>query len=303
MKRVIVILGPTASGKTALAADIAARYGSPVLSADSRQLYKGMRIGTAAPTESEMQGVKHYFVECLEPTEYYSAALYEEQFLKLAGELFRTHNTLVMCGGSMMYIDAVCDGIDDIPTVSDEVRRRTADDFARYGLEAMCNELRLRDPQLYSTIDLKNHKRVVHAVEICRMTGRPFSELRTNSRKERPFETVKIGLTLPREELFDRISRRTDRMIADGLVDEARKLYPYRTENALNTVGYKEIFNYLDGVYPLETAIEKIKRNTRVYAKKQITWFKRDARIKWFSPHDREEIYRYIETLQQGKPA
>ena len=297
MKRVIVILGPTAAGKTDLAIAVAKKYASPVLSADSRQLYKGMRIGTAAPSESEMEGVKHYFIGCLELTDYYSAALYEEAFLKLADELFRTHDTLVMCGGSMMYIDAVCDGIDEIPTVSDEVRRRTADDFAKYGLEAMCEELRRCDPALYSTIDLKNHKRVVHAVEICRMTGRPFSELRTNRRKERPFEIVKIGLTLPREELFRRIAERTDRMIADGLVEEARKLYRFKAENALNTVGYKEIFNYMDGVYPLETAIEKIKRNTRVYAKKQMTWFKRDGRIKWFSPHDREEIFRYLETV------
>ena len=297
MKRVIVILGPTASGKTDLAIAVATKYASPVLSADSRQLYKGMRIGTAAPAESDMKGVKHYFVGCLELTDYYSAALYEEHFLKLADDLFRTHDTLVMCGGSMMYIDAVCDGIDEIPTVSDEVRRRTADDFAKYGLGAMCEELRRCDPTLYSTIDLKNHNRVVPAVEICRMTGRPFSALRTNRRKKRPFEIVKIGLTLPREELFERIAKRTDKMIADGLVEEARGLYRYRTENALNTVGYKEIFNYIDGKYPLETAIEKIKRNTRVYAKKQITWFKRDERIKWFSPHDRDEIFRYIETI------
>lgn len=297
MKRVIVILGPTASGKTDLAIAVATKYASPVLSADSRQLYKGMCIGTAAPAESDMKGVKHYFVGCLELTDYYSAALYEEHFLKLADDLFRTHDTLVMCGGSMMYIDAVCDGIDEIPTVSDEVRRRTSDDFAKYGLEAMCEELRRCDPTLYSTIDLKNHKRVVHAVEICRMTGRPFSELRTNRRKKRPFEIVKIGLTLPREELFERIAKRTDKMIADGLVEEARGLYRYRTENALNTVGYKEIFNYIDGKYPLETAIEKIKRNTRVYAKKQITWFKRDERIKWFSPHDRREIFNYLEAI------
>lgn len=297
MKRVIVILGPTAVGKSELAIAVASRYKSPILSADSRQLYKGMQIGTAAPTQSDMQRVPHYFVGTLELTDYYSAALYEEHFLKQAEELFRTHDTLVMCGGSMMYIDAVCDGIDDIPTVSDEVRRRTADDFAKYGLEAMCEELRRCDPALYSTIDLKNHKRVVHAVEICRMTGRPFSELRTNKRKERPFQIVKIGLTLPREELFDKIARRTDKMIADGLVEEARRLYGFRTANSLNTVGYKEIFAYLDGKYTLEEAVEKIKRNTRVYAKKQLTWFKRDERIKWFSPNDKEAIFQYLETI------
>lgn len=297
MKRVIVILGPTAVGKSELAIAVASRYKSPILSADSRQLYKGMQIGTAAPTQSDMQRVPHYFVGTLELTDYYSAALYEEHFLKQAEEFFRTHDTLVMCGGSMMYIDAVCDGIDDIPTVSDEVRRRTADDFAKHGLEAMCEELRRCDPALYSTIDLKNHKRVVHAVEICRMTGRPFSELRTNKRKERPFQIVKIGLTLPREELFDKIARRTDKMIADGLVEEARRLYGFRTANSLNTVGYKEIFAYLDGKYTLEEAVEKIKRNTRVYAKKQLTWFKRDERIKWFSPHDKEAIFQYLETI------
>lgn len=292
-----MILGPTAVGKSELAIAVASRYKSPILSADSRQLYKGMQIGTAAPTQSDMQRVPHYFVGTLELTDYYSAALYEEHFLKQAEEFFRTHDTLVMCGGSMMYIDAVCDGIDDIPTVSDEVRRRTADDFAKHGLEAMCEELRRCDPALYSTIDLKNHKRVVHAVEICRMTGRPFSELRTNKRKERPFQIVKIGLTLPREELFDKIARRTDKMIADGLVEEARRLYGFRTANSLNTVGYKEIFAYLDGKYTLEEAVEKIKRNTRVYAKKQLTWFKRDERIKWFSPHDKEAIFQYLETI------
>lgn len=296
MKTLIVILGPTAVGKTKLSIDIARRYGSPILSADSRQIYKGMEIGTAAPTQEELRAVKHYFVGELELTDYYSAALYEENFIKLSEELFKTHGTLVMSGGSMMYIDAVCNGIDEIPTVTEEVRTQAMKDFADKGLEAMCMELKERDPELAEKIDLKNHKRVIHAVEICRMTGRPFSELRTNTKKERPFNIIKIGLTRPREELFVRISARTEEMIAKGFEPEARTLFPLRHLNSLNTVGYKEMFAYINGEYTLSEAVEKIKRNTRVYAKKQITWFKRDERIRWFSPDDKEEIFKYIDS-------
>ncbi|MEG1643794.1 MAG: tRNA (adenosine(37)-N6)-dimethylallyltransferase MiaA [Bacteroidales bacterium] len=296
MKTLIVILGPTAVGKTGLSIEIAKRYNAPILSADSRQIYKGMGIGTAAPTDEELGMVKHYFVGELELTDYYSAALYEENFLRLSEELFKTNDTLIMCGGSMMYIDAVCYGIDEIPTVSDEVRSAVMRDFAEHGLEAMCCELRMRDPELAEKIDLKNHKRVIHAIEICRMTGTPFSTLRTNTKKMRPFNILKIGLTRPREELFSSISKRTDKMIAAGFESEARMLYPLRNLNALNTVGYKEMFAYIDGVYSLDEAVEKIKRNTRVYAKKQITWFKRDKRIHWFSPYDKDDVFIYIDS-------
>jgi tRNA dimethylallyltransferase len=196
-----------------------------------------------------------------------------------------------------MYIDAVCNGIDEIPTITDEIREKAVKDYNELGLEALCNELKERDSALYDTIDLKNHKRVIHAIEVCRQTGRPFSELRTNTKKERPFNIIKIGLNIERELLFERIAKRTEQMIADGLIEESKTLLPYRHLNSLNTVGYKEIFAYFDGVFTLEEAIEKIKRNTRVYAKKQLTWFKRDENIKWFNPVDYEGVFNYIDSI------
>ena len=273
MKNLIVILGPTAVGKTDLSIGCAKRYGSPIISCDSRQMYDGMRIGTAAPDQELLSRVKHYFIGNLKLTDYYSAALFEEEFMTLSSSLFNVHDTLVMCGGSMMYIDAVCNGIDEIPTITDEVRAKAMSDFNELGLEALCEELKVCDPDLYNTIDLKNHKRVIHAIEVCRQTGKPFSELRTNTKKERPFNIIKIGLNIERERLFERISKRTEQMIAEGLIEESKSLLKYRNLNSLNTVGYKEVFAYFDGVFTLDEAIEKIKRNTRVYAKKQLTWF------------------------------
>ena len=297
MKNLIVILGPTAVGKTDLSIGCAERYGSPIISCDSRQMYSGMCIGTAAPSQELLDRVKHYFIGNLKLTDYYSAAMFEEEFMTLSSSLFREHDTLVMCGGSMMYIDAVCNGIDEIPTITDEVRAKAMSDFNELGLEALCEELKMRDPDLYNTIDLKNHKRVIHAIEVCRQTGRPFSELRTNTKKERPFNIIKIGLNIERELLFERISKRTEQMIANGLIEESKTLLPYRNLNSLNTVGYKEIFAYFDGVFTLDEAIEKIKRNTRVYAKKQLTWFKRDKSITWFNPSDVNEIFKYIDSF------
>ena len=217
--------------------------------------------------------------------------------MTLSSSLFKEHDTLVMCGGSMMYIDAVCNGIDEIPTITDEVRAKAMSDYNELGLEALCEELKNCDPDLYKTIDLKNHKRVIHAIEVCRQTGRPFSELRTNTKKERPFNIIKIGLNIERELLFERISKRTEQMMANGLIEESKTLLPYRNLNSLNTVGYKEIFAYFDGVFTLDEAIEKIKRNTRVYAKKQLTWFKRDKSITWFNPSDVNEIFKYIDSF------
>ena len=295
MKNLIVILGPTAVGKTDLSIRCAERYGSPIISCDSRQMFKGMRIGTAAPEEDLLNRVKHYFIGNLELTEYYSAALFEEEFMALSSSLFSEHDTLVMCGGSMMYIDAVCNGIDEIPTITNEVRAKAMKDFEEMGLDALCEELKICDPDLYNTIDRKNHKRVIHAIEVCRQTGKPFSELRTNKKKERPFNIIKIGLNIERELLFERISKRTEQMIVEGLIEESKTLLPYRYLNSLNTVGYKEIFAYFDGVFTLDEAIEKIKRNTRVYAKKQLTWFKRDKSIAWFDPSDVDEIFKYID--------
>ena len=291
----LVLTGPTGVGKTELSLQLAEHYGAPIISADSRQFYRDIPIGTAAPTAEQLARVKHYFVGQLTLTDYYSASCYEEEVLRLLDTLFQEHAYVLLTGGSMMYIDAVCKGIDEIPTITDEVRREVLEHYHRVGLEALCEELRERDPVYYGEVDLKNHKRVIHAIEICRQTGGRYSDLRTRQVKQRPFRIVKIGLIRPREELFDRIARRTEQMMADGLLDEARRVYPLRHLNSLNTVGYKELFAYFDGTMTLDQAIEKIKRNTRVYSKKQVTWYKKDPDMHWFSPDDKEAIIEYID--------
>ncbi len=291
----LVLTGPTGVGKTELSLQLAEHYGAPIISADSRQFYRDIPIGTAAPTAEQLARVKHYFVGQLALTDYYSASCYEEEVLRLLDSLFQEHAYVLLTGGSMMYIDAVCKGIDEIPTITDEVRREVLEHYHRVGLEALCEELRERDPVYYGEVDLKNHKRVIHAIEICRQTGGRYSDLRTRQVKQRPFRIVKIGLIRPREELFDRIARRTEQMMADGLLDEARRVYPLRHLNSLNTVGYKELFAYFDGMMTLDQAIEKIKRNTRVYSKKQVTWYKKDPDMHWFSPDDKEAIIEYID--------
>ena len=296
MHTLVVLLGPTGVGKTALSFALAEQLGSPILSADSRQLYAEIPIGTAAPTKDELERVKHYFIGTHHLTDYYSAAQYEIDVLRLTEELFSTHKTLLLTGGSMMYIDAVCKGIDDIPTVDDITRRTLLDRYEAEGLEPLVNELRLLDPEYYHIVDLKNPKRVIHALEICYMTGRTYTSFRTRSTKERPFRIIKIGLRREREELYDRINRRVDQMIADGLIDEARQVYPYRHLNSLNTVGYKELFAHFDGDCTLEFAIEKIKQNSRIYSRKQMTWFRRDESIQWFHPDDYEAIMSYLST-------
>ena len=294
-KSLIVLLGPTAVGKTELSLQLAERLGCPIISADSRQLYRDMVVATAAPTREQLARVPHYFIGTLALTDYYSAACYEEEAMALMQELFAHHDTLLLTGGSMMYIDAVCNGIDEIPTISDEVRRAVVTRYEEEGLDVLLEELQRLDPDFYEKVDRRNPKRVIHAVEICRMTGQPYSSLRTETKKERPFDIVKIGLTRPREELYERINSRVDAMMRDGLEAEARKLYPYRHLNALNTVGYKEMFAYFDGTYDLPAAVEKIKRNTRVYARKQMTWFRRDDTIVWFTPDDRLKLFAYVE--------
>lgn len=291
----LVLTGPTGVGKTELSLQLAEHYGAPIISADSRQFYRDIPIGTAAPTAEQLARVKHYFVGQLALTDYYSASCYEEEVLRLLDTLFQEHAYVLLTGGSMMYIDAVCKGIDEIPTITDEVRREVLEHYHRVGLEALCEELRERDPVYYGEVDLKNHKRVIHAIEICRQTGGRYSDLRTRQVKQRPFRIVKIGLIRPREELFDRIARRTEQMMADGLLDEARRVYPLRHLNSLNTVGYKELFAYFDGTMTFDQAIEKIKRNTRVYSKKQVTWYKKDPDMHWFSPDDKEAIIEYID--------
>ena len=288
-----VLLGPTAVGKTELALQIAEKLGSPILNCDSRQIYRGMEIGTAAPT-AEQQRVKHYFVGTHTIGSYYSAAQYEQDVLSLVERLKSSHRSLLLTGGSMMYLDAVCNGIDDIPSVDAEVRETLRERLMNGGIDEMRNELRLLDPEYYYSADTRNPKRVVHALEVCYTTGRPYSSFLTKERKQRPFHIVKIGLKRERQELFERINSRVDAMMDAGLLDEARRLYPFRHENALNTVGYKELFRYLDGEWELPFAVEKIKKNTRDYAKKQMTWFAHDNEIQWFHPDQKEEIFQII---------
>ena len=302
-KTLIVITGPTAVGKTAISLEIAKHFGIPVINADSRQIYRELKIGTARPTEAEMKEVRHYFVGTLGIADYYSASLYEQQVLALLDSLFQTHDYALLSGGSMMYIDAVCDGIDDIPTVDDKTRETMKRRLEEEGLEALCEELKRLDPDYYEEVDRQNPRRVVHALEICTMTGNTYTSYRKkksgvrsqeSSRDVRPFRIIKIGLTLPREELYQRINARVDKMMAEGLLDEARQMYPQKELNALNTVGYKELFDYFDGRWSLEEAVERIKGNTRRYARKQLTWYKKDDRFRWFHPQDKEKIINYI---------
>ncbi len=293
-KNLLVIIGPTGVGKTELSLRIAENFGSEIVSADSRQLYANLKIGTAAPTLEELQRVPHHFIGTLQLTDYYSAAQYEEDALKLLDRLFQTKDVVILTGGSMMYVDAVCKGIDDIPTVDEETRKTLLERYEKEGLEQLCAELKLLDPDYYKIVDLKNHKRVIHALEICYMTGKTYTSFRTQEKKTRPFRMIKIGLTRDREELYARINQRVDIMMEQGLLDEVKQVYPYRQLNSLNTVGYKELFNYLDGEWELPFAIDKIKQNSRIYSRKQMTWFKRDEEIRWFHPNQEEDILTYI---------
>jgi tRNA dimethylallyltransferase len=293
-KTLIVITGPTAVGKTDLCLDIAKYFGIPIINADSRQIYREIKIGTAAPTEEQLRQVRHYFVGTQALTDYYSASIYEQEVMNLLNTLFQTSDYALLSGGSMMYIDAVCNGIDDIPTVDDETRNLLKKRLAEEGLESLCEQLRILDPVHYEIVDKKNPRRVVHALEICLMTGRTYTSFRTNEHKERPFNIIKIGLTRDREIIYERINRRVDIMMEQGFLDEARSVYPLRHLNALNTVGYKELFTYLDGTWSLEEAIERIKGNTRRYARKQLTWYKKDPLVTWFSPDDKQLILNHI---------
>ena len=294
MHTLFVLLGPTGVGKTELALKIATLLQSPVINADSRQIYRHIPIGTAAPTPEQLAIAKHYFVATHELDQYYSAAEYEAQVMELLPTLFQTTSNVLLTGGSMLYIDAVCNGIDDIPTVDAETRTLLQQRLQTEGLDALCAELKLLDPVHYNRVDLKNPKRIVHALEICYMTGRPYSSFLNQTNKERPFRIVKIGLNRPRPELFERINQRVDQMLEQGLEAEARSVYHLRHLNSLNTVGYKEMFKYIDGEWDLAMATEKIKRNTRVYAKKQLTWYKKDPDVHWFHPDETEAIIAFI---------
>ena len=291
-KTLVVITGPTAVGKTALTIELAKHYDIPVINADSRQIYRELKIGTASPTEDQLREVKHYFVGTKNIDEYYNASMYEQDVLSLLQD--SPSNINLMSGGSMMYIDAVCNGIDDIPTIRDDIREEMKRRYQHEGLEALCEELRQLDPEHYAIVDRQNYRRVIHALEICHQTGKTYTSFRTRTKKTRPFHVVKIGLNRKREELYNRINARVDQMIANGLLEEAKALYDKRHLNALNTVGYKEIFNYISGLWTMDEAIERMKGNTRRYARKQLTWFKRDPEIRWFHPDDKETILKYI---------
>ena len=290
--------GPTAVGKTDVCLQVARQFDIPIINADSRQLFRELKIGTAAPTEEQMAQVKHYFVGSLSIGDYYSASMYEQDVLQLLDTLFQNSDYALLSGGSMMYIDAVCNGIDDIPTVDDKTRDTLKRRLAEEGLEPLVEELHRLDPEHWAIVDRQNPRRVVHALEICLMTGKTYTSFRKAEKKERPFQIIKIGLNRDREELYHRINVRVDQMMAQGLLNEVRAMSEYRNVNALNTVGYKELFNYLDGLWTLDEAVERIKGNTRRYARKQLTWFKRDLQMRWFHPDDIQNMLTYISSYE-----
>lgn len=296
MKTLIVILGPTGIGKTELSLQVAEHLATPIINADSRQIFSEIPIGTAAPTREQQSRVKHYFVGNHHIDDYYSASMFEEDVMKTLEHIFKESDTALMSGGSMMYIDAVCNGIDDIPTIDEQTRATMKRRLETEGLAALLEELKILDYEHWKIVDHNNPRRVVHALEICKMTGKTYTSFRQNITKKRPFNIVKIGLTLDRATLYDRINRRVEEMIEHGLEAEARSVYDKRELNALNTVGYKEMFEYFDGMTTLEEAIFKIQSNTRRYCRKQQTWFKRDPTIKWFNPCEIKEIIKHIDS-------
>lgn len=296
MKTLIVILGPTGIGKTELSLQVAEHLATPIINADSRQIFSEIPIGTAAPTREQQSRVKHYFVGNHHIDDYYSASMFEEDVMKTLGHIFKESDTALMSGGSMMYIDAVCNGIDDIPTIDEQTRSTMKRRLETEGLDALLEELKVLDYEHWKIVDHNNPRRVVHALEICKMTGKTYTSFRQNITKKRPFNIMKIGLTLDRATLYDRINRRVEEMIEHGLEAEARSVYDKRELNALNTVGYKEMFEFFDGTTTLEEAIFKIQSNTRRYCRKQQTWFKRDPSIKWFNPCEIKEIIKHIDS-------
>ena len=294
IKRLLVVVGPTGSGKTNLSIRLALHYGAPILSTDSRQVYRGMPIGTAQPSVDQLQAVEHHFIASHDLTDNLNCGEYEVQALARLEELFADHDWVVAVGGSGLYVRALCEGMDDLPQADEPLRRELERRLAEEGLGALAEELRELDPEYCRTADLNNPARVMRALEVCLQTHMPYSRQRTGERRPRPFEIVKIGIDLPRDVLYDRINRRVDRMLADGLEAEARALYPYRELNALKTVGYREFFDYFDGRIGYDEAVELIKRNSRRYAKRQLTWFRRDSEIRWFAPDDDTAIIAYV---------
>ena len=295
-KTLVILLGPTGVGKTELCLSLAEELNTEIVSCDSRQFFRELKIGTAAPTEAQMQRVKHHLVGNLSIFDYYSCGRFEIDALKKLDELFQSKEVVLMTGGSMLYIDAICKGIDDIPNVDQELRDSLHERYANEGIDNILAELKLLDPEYYDMVDKKNHKRIIHALEICLTSGKTFSSFRKETAKERPFDIIKIGLNLPREELYERINKRVDIMFEEGLMEEAKTYYPHRNLNSLNTVGYKELFEYFDGNWDLDFAKNMIKQNSRRYAKKQLTWFNRDKDINWFRPDQQEEILSFLKS-------
>ncbi len=291
----LVLLGPTGVGKTNISLQLAEYFGCPIISSDSRQFYQELKIGTAAPTEVQLSRVKHYFIGSHSIHDEYNAGQYELDTIRLLDDLFKLNSVVMLVGGSMMYIDAVCNGMDDIPTVDAETRIFWQQQFSNFGLKFIQNELKRLDPVHYDQVDLLNPKRIIHALEICSVTGKPYSSFRTGQKKERSFEILKVGLNRPRPELYERINLRVDEMMVDGLLEEAKQFYQFRQLNTLNTVGYKELYEYLDGIWTLDFAVNMIKQDSRRYAKRQLTWFNRDKEVHWFHPDDEQQIMEFIQ--------
>ncbi len=294
-KHLIVIVGPTGTGKTSVSIALAKHFNTEIISSDSRQIYKGLTIGTAAITPDEMDGVPHHFVGTLDVKQSFNAFEYERAALRILEDRFQEHDVLVMVGGSMMYIDAVCKGIDEMPDVDLKIRHKLKERVAKDGIESLWQELKEADESYYNSVDLKNPARVIHGLEVFLTTGKPISSFRQNQVKERDFLITKLGITLPREQLYKRINKRVDRMLKEGLLEEARTFYPFKEYNALKTVGYRELFDHFDGKIPLDEAIRLIKRNSRRYAKKQLTWFRKDDSTQWFSPFEVERMLHYLD--------
>lgn len=291
----IVVLGPTGVGKSAVSIQLAQHYATDIISADSRQLFRELSIGTAVPSQEDLALVTHHFIQSHSIHNYYNVSEYETEAIALIRELFARKNPLILTGGSMLYIDTICKGIDDIPTVSPEIRSKVIQWYQENGLQALQQRLLMLDPEYYHTADLQNAKRLLHAVEVCQMTGRTFTSFRKNTVRTRPFRILKIGINQPREVLYERINQRVDQMMQAGLLEEARSVYAYKDLNSLNTVGYKELFMYFDGTCSLDEAVDLIKRSSRKYARKQLTWFRRDQDIHWFEPDQVPQIIAFTD--------
>lgn len=302
-KFLIIILGPTGIGKTDLTIELAKTFNSEIISCDSRQFYKELNIGTAVPEKEQLEAVKHHFIQNISITDYYNVSNFENDVINFLKTYHKKNKIALMTGGSMMYIDAVCNGIDEMPDIDPDIREFYKEKLKNDGIESLRFELKLVDPEHYNIVDLKNGKRIIRALEVCAQTGKTYTSFRTAPKKERDFEIIKIGLQIEREKLYERINKRVDIMIENGLIDEVKANLKNRNLNALNTVGYKELFAYFDGEYSLEKAIELIKRNTRHYSRRQISWFNRDKEINWFNPNNFEEIKTFIEEkLQSSLP-